>query len=98
MPEHDTHDEDSLEELPTSRRSFIKKMALFGFAVPAVASFALDGMAYATTPILPNQPVPCELVPHQLLPNQAVRPPRPAPSPFPPQLVPNQAQPARRLL
>lgn len=52
MPKHAEHDDDALDQLSTSRRSFIKKMALFGFAVPAVASFALDGVADAATPSL----------------------------------------------
>jgi hypothetical protein len=52
VPKHAEHDDDALDQLSTSRRSFIKKMALFGFAVPAVASFALDGVADAATPSL----------------------------------------------
>lgn len=32
-----------------SRRAFFKKMALVGFAIPVVTSFALDGVASAET-------------------------------------------------
>jgi hypothetical protein len=55
-----------------SRREFLKRMAVVGFAVPIVTSFALDGVASADDHHHrhPNQTYPNQTYPNQSLANQ----------------------------
>jgi hypothetical protein len=68
-------DEDGTGSAEVSRRAFLKKMAMVGFAVPIVTSFALDGVASAEVVyqkhIHANQTFPNQLLPVQALPNQS---------------------------
>jgi hypothetical protein len=73
-------DEDGTGSAEVSRRAFLKKMAMVGFAVPIVTSFALDGVASAEViykkhshgnQTFPNQTFPNQLLPVQALPNQS---------------------------
>jgi hypothetical protein len=41
-------DEEAASSKEFSRRTFLKKMAVVGFAVPVVTSFALDGVTSAS--------------------------------------------------
>ncbi len=53
------------------RRSFVKKMAVGAFVVPAVVSFRLDSLAQAgTSHGYPNQTYPNQTYPNQTYPNQ----------------------------
>ncbi len=82
------------EESGLSRRTFLKRMALIGFAAPVVASFALDA-AYATPTsdeggvdpdlVFGNQASPFQFFSNQRMPSQQF-----ANQFFPNQYVPNQ--------
>jgi hypothetical protein len=55
------HEKDLFSSVPSSRRSFIKKMVAFAFAGPVISSFSLDALASASplhqpTMHHPNQP------------------------------------------
>lgn len=78
-----------------SRRTFLKRMALIGFAAPVVASFALDA-AYATPTsddetgadpdlVFGNQALPVNFFANQIFPNKLF-----ANQTFPNQYFPNQ--------
>jgi hypothetical protein len=67
----------SFSAVDPSRRVFITKYAALAFAMPLVASFALDGVASAAPQTtmgnqqhFPNQQCPNQLFPNQQLPNQ----------------------------
>ncbi len=77
----ENHDNEGLDSVSRSRRSFIKKFAAGAFMAPVIASFALDGMASASPlPTFPNQGFPNQSCANQVLPNQG----------FPNQDFPNQ--------
>jgi hypothetical protein len=90
MPEN--QDSKSIPAVDPSRRIFITKFAGLAFAAPIIASFALDGMASATSRTgpgsqhrcsnqhIPNQHVPNQHIPNQCCPNQHI----------PNQHIPNQ--------
>ena len=80
------NEHDGLDHVEPTRRKFLKSFLTTAFVAPAVASFALDGVAHAGTgQILPNQGPPFPIPPNHMLPNQ--RPPFPIP---PNHMLPNQ--------
>jgi hypothetical protein len=59
-------DTDPYSSIPSSRRSFIKKMVAAAFVAPAISSFSLDALAAAGTPhtAFPNQQHPNQVEDH----------------------------------
>jgi hypothetical protein len=64
-------DEEATGSTELSRRSFLKRMAVVGFAVPIVTSFALDGVASADKGHRHgNQTYPNQTYPNQTILNE----------------------------
>jgi hypothetical protein len=81
MARRENLDGNFLDDVPASRRDFLKRMATVAFAVPVIGTFTMDAVAMAGTTTkrrrkphltMPNQTHPNQTHPNQCFPNQIV--------------------------